>query len=111
MVKKTVFALCVSLLVVSCGSEVRRLKETEYLRTQTGKPLVYPQGLDHPAQEKTFVIPDLSKQAQTSKEPELLVVPPRLAGVDMSEDKDDEKKSGDKEKESKPGDEGFIEPK
>ncbi|HEX5056118.1 MAG TPA: hypothetical protein VFX02_06435 [Gammaproteobacteria bacterium] len=110
MIKKTVFALCMSLVVVACGSEVRRLKETEYLRTQTGKPVVYPEGLGRPTEEKTFIIPDLPKGTQASEAPELLALPPRLAGVDLSEDEDDEKKPEDKEG-GKPGDEGFLEPR
>ena len=110
MVKKIVFVLCMSLLAISCGSEIRRLKETEYLRTQTSKPVVYPEGLDRPAQEKTFVIPALPQGAQTSEAPELLVLPPRLAGVDTSEDDEDAKKSEDKEQGGNPQDEGLLEP-
>ena len=113
MVKKLAFVICIVLLGTACGSEVRRLKQTEYLRTHPGKPLTYPQGVDRPEQEKTYVIPELPKApAQTSSEaPELMVLPPRLAGVDLSEDSEDEKKekSGDKTGEDVPLDEGFIE--
>lgn len=112
MVKKIVFALCVLLLGASCGSEIRQLKETEYLRTHPGKPLVYPQDVDRPEQEKTYVIPQLPKdQAQTSSEaPELLVLPPRLAGVDLSEDPEDKEKKKPEDEEGEGGslDEGFI---
>lgn len=110
MVKKIAFACCLSLLfTAACSSEIKRQKETEYLRTQPGKPLVYPEGLDRPVQEKTFVIPELSKAEQpASQPPELLALPPRLPGVDVSEDEEDEEQSGNAESEGKSLDEGFL---
>lgn len=112
MVKKIAFVCCLSLVVAAaCSSEVRQRKETEYLRTQPGKPLVYPGDLDRPVQEKTFVIPELTGSQPASQPPELLALPPRLSGVDVSEDDEDEQAedSGDEATgEVKPGDDGFI---
>lgn len=110
MVKKIAFACCLSLLfATACSSEIKRQKETEYLRTQPGKPLVYPEGLDRPAQEKTFVIPELSKASPQpgSQPPELLALPPRLSGVDVAADEEEEA-SGDATGEGKSLDEGFL---
>lgn len=115
IVKKAFFGLCILLFCVACTSEITRLKQTEYLRTQPAKALVYPEGVAKPLQEKTYVIPELPKAAQERTEPEspeLLALPPRLAGVDISEDEDDE---GDKEPQDQAvetpeeGDEGFLE--
>ena len=109
MVRKIVFALCIALFCSACSSEVKRLKETEYLRTQPGKPLVYPGDVDRPAQEKTYVIPESPKapEQKPAEAPELLVLPPRLAGVDVSEDPADD---GQEKPAEQAGDEveGFI---
>jgi uncharacterized lipoprotein len=112
MVKKTVLVLCVLLSCVACGSEIKRLKETEYLRTQPGKPVVYPEDIDSPAQEKIYVVPELpGSERAASETPELLVLPPRLVGVDLAEDEEDEAgdESGDGAEEGKSVDDGFLE--
>jgi uncharacterized lipoprotein len=113
MVKKIALACCLPLFFAACASEVKRLKETEYLRTQPGKPLVYPDGLDRPTQEKTYVIPELPKTSSqaATQPPELLALPPRLSGVELAgDDSDEQEQSGDSGtgSEGKSVDEGFI---
>lgn len=95
MVKKVLFSLCITLFFTACASEITRLKQTEYLRTHPGKPVVYPGDVDQPMQEKSYAIPELPKSsAQASSEPpELLALPPRLAGVDISKDEEDEEEN------------------
>jgi uncharacterized lipoprotein len=115
MVKKIFFGLCI-LFCTACTSEIARQKASEYLSTHPGKPVTYPAGLDRPAQEKTYVIPELAKpnpqQKAATKAPESLVIPPKLAGVDISEDEDEdeEKKAEDKAEEVEPQEDegGFI---
>lgn len=112
MVNKSVYVLCISLVCAACGpSEVRLLKESEYLRTQTAKPLVYPDDVDRPEQEKTYLIPDLPKsQAKTAAQsPESLILPPLLAGVDLSEEAEDGKSGEPEEEAGSSLDDGFIE--
>jgi hypothetical protein len=120
MVKKIVFGLCI-LFCTACTSEIARQKASEYLRTEPGKPVTYPADVDKPAQEKTYVIPELPRlnpqQKAAAEAPELLVVlvvPPKLAGVDVSkddEDEDEKKKAEDKAEEVEPAEDegGFIE--
>ena len=114
MVKKIFFGLCI-LCCTACTSEIARLKATEYLRTNPGKTVTYPAGIDQPVQEKTYVIPELAKpnpqQKAAVKAPESLIIPPKLAGVDISEDEEDEeKKAEDKAEEVEPVEDegGFI---
>jgi hypothetical protein len=113
MVKKIFFGLCI-LFCIACTSEIARVKGSEYLRTEPGKPVTYPAGVDRPAQEKTYLIPELAKpnaqQKEAAKAPELLILPPKLAGVDISEDKDEDEEKKDKEEADEEDDEGgFIE--
>jgi uncharacterized lipoprotein len=114
MVKKIFFGLCI-LFCTACTSEIVRQKASEYLRTEPGKPVTYPAGVDKPVQEKTYAIPELPKlnpqQKAAAEAPESLVVPPKLAGVDVSKDEDEEKKAEDKAKEVEPAEDegGFIE--
>jgi uncharacterized lipoprotein len=111
MLKKTLFVFCLSLLCVACGSETKRLKDTQYLRTHPAKPVVYPEAVDKPAQERSYVVPELPKTVKPVTEadsPELLALPPRLAGVDLSEDKESEQNK--KTEEPVPQeDDGFLE--
>jgi uncharacterized lipoprotein len=116
MLNKILFGFCLSLLCVACTSEITRLKETEYLRTHPTKPVAYPAGVDQPAQEKTYVIPELPKpspeQTTAAEAPELLVLPPKLAGVDTSEDAEGEETKKSEEEEAaeleKEEEEGFL---
>jgi uncharacterized lipoprotein len=111
MVKKILFGLCI-LFCTACTSEIARQKAGEYLRTEPGEPVTYPAGVDQPVQEKTYAIPELAKpnpqQKAAAEAPESLVVPPKLAGVDFSED--EEKKAEDKAEEVEPVEDegGFI---
>jgi hypothetical protein len=114
MVKKIFFGLYI-LFCAACTSEIVRQKASEYLHTHPGKPVTYPAGLDQPAQEKTYVIPELAKpnpqQKEAAKAPESLVIPPKLAGVDVSVDEDEEEKQAeDKAEEAEPQEDegGFI---
>jgi hypothetical protein len=91
MVKKILLGSCILLSCAACTSEVTRLKETEYLRTHSTKAVVYPEDVDKPAQEKSYQIPESSaKSAAEAEAPELLALPPRLVGVDISDDEEDE---------------------
>ncbi|HEY3488144.1 MAG TPA: hypothetical protein VGL10_08760 [Gammaproteobacteria bacterium] len=116
MIKNFYCVLGILLGSAACSSDVARLKATEYLRTQPGKPVTYPAGVDKPQQEKSYVIPELPKSAvkTESQPPELLEMPPRLSGVDVTPDEDeDEEDDEDKDEQEtaggEAGDTGFIE--
>jgi uncharacterized lipoprotein len=112
MLNKILSGLCVLLVCTACASEAKRLKETEYLRTHPTKPVAYPADVDKPGQEKSYVVPELQKGVKPVTEadsPELLALPPRLAGVDLSEDKEEEKAKKPEEPVPEQEDDGFLE--
>lgn len=77
----------------ACGGveDIRKTISMEYLEAKTGKPIVYPAGIDAPEVSNAFAVPPLppANRANNADINEL-VVPPSLLPPDATDGEDDD---------------------